>query len=174
MWRWGKWSSEILRDLPQGREVGGCQKWDWSMHSDSATGALFNKPQLPATTEGRVSHFLKGSSWPGTREGPVPAWASNGLFNVRACLGNRRGGLCRRLFSFFYGCMKIDVCRAHPSSFKLMPFAATWMNLEIVILSEVSQTETNIIWHRLYVESKKKKKNGTNELICKTEIESQM
>ena len=29
------------------------------------------------------------------------------------------------------------------------------MDLEIVILSEVSQTKTNIIWYRLYVESKK-------------------
>ena len=29
------------------------------------------------------------------------------------------------------------------------------MDLEIIILSEVSQTKTNIIWYRLYVESKK-------------------
>ena len=28
---------------------------------------------------------------------------------------------------------------------KIMPFAATWMQLEIIILSEVSQTKTNII-----------------------------
>ena len=28
---------------------------------------------------------------------------------------------------------------------KIMPFAATWMNLEITILSEVIQTKTNII-----------------------------
>ena len=36
-----------------------------------------------------------------------------------------------------------------------MPIAATWMDLEIVILSEVSQTQRrNIIWHPLYVESK--------------------
>ena len=27
---------------------------------------------------------------------------------------------------------------------KIMPFAATWMDLEMVILSEVSQTKTNI------------------------------
>ena len=28
---------------------------------------------------------------------------------------------------------------------QIMPLAATWMDLEIIILSEVSQTETNII-----------------------------
>ena len=27
---------------------------------------------------------------------------------------------------------------------KIMPFAATWMDLEIIILSEVSQRKTNI------------------------------
>ena len=37
---------------------------------------------------------------------------------------------------------------------EIMPFAATWMDLEIIILSEGSQTETNIC-HHLYVESKK-------------------
>ena len=37
-----------------------------------------------------------------------------------------------------------------------MPCAATWMDLEIVILSEVSQRKTNIICYRLYVESKKR------------------
>ena len=29
---------------------------------------------------------------------------------------------------------------------EIMPFAVTWMNLENVILSEVSQTKTYIIW----------------------------
>ena len=46
------------------------------------------------------------------------------------------------------------------------------MDLEIVIQSEVSQTEKDIRYH-LYVKSKKKKK-GTNEFIYKTETESQM
>ena len=50
-----------------------------------------------------------------------------------------------------------------------MPFAATGMDPEIIILSEISQRRTNI-WYRLYVESKK---NDTNELIYKTEIDSQ-
>ena len=55
---------------------------------------------------------------------------------------------------------------------EIMPFAATWMDLEIVIFSAVSQTKTNIIWYRLYVESKK---NGTKyTFIYKTEVESQM
>ena len=50
-----------------------------------------------------------------------------------------------------------------------MPFAATWMDPEIIILSEVSQRKTNIICD-LYLESKN---NDTNELIYKTEIASQ-
>ena len=36
---------------------------------------------------------------------------------------------------------------------EIMPFAATWMHLEIVILSEVIQTKTNT-YYRLHVESK--------------------
>ena len=35
---------------------------------------------------------------------------------------------------------------------KRMPFAATWMDLEMII---PSQTKTNIIRHHLYVESEK-------------------
>ena len=35
-----------------------------------------------------------------------------------------------------------------------MPFAAAWMDLEIIIKSEVSQKKTNIAYH-LYVECKK-------------------
>ena len=41
---------------------------------------------------------------------------------------------------------------------EMLPFAETWMDLENIILSEVSQTKTNIICYDLYVESKKKYK----------------
>ena len=53
-----------------------------------------------------------------------------------------------------------------------MPFAATWMDPETVILSEVSQTDkekycmTSIICGHL-------KRNNTNELIYKAETDSQ-
>ena len=36
-----------------------------------------------------------------------------------------------------------------------MPLTAIWMELEFVILSEVSQTKRNIMQYHLYVESKK-------------------
>ena len=39
------------------------------------------------------------------------------------------------------------------------------MDLKIVILSEVSQRKTNMVWYCLYTESKNK---DTNELIYKT------
>ena len=40
---------------------------------------------------------------------------------------------------------------------EIMPFAVTWMDLESVILREASQTRRrNIVWHHLFVESKKK------------------
>ena len=39
---------------------------------------------------------------------------------------------------------------------EIMPFEATWMDLEIITLSEVRQRKTNTMIHHLYVESKKK------------------
>ena len=45
---------------------------------------------------------------------------------------------------------------------EIMPFAATWMDLEIIILSETEKTnDTTYTWNL---------KNDTNELINKTEI----
>ena len=49
-----------------------------------------------------------------------------------------------------------------------MPFT-TWMDLEIMILSEVSQRNTNSIGYNLYMEFLK---NDTNEFIYKPEIDS--
>ena len=53
---------------------------------------------------------------------------------------------------------------------KLMPFVATWMDLEIVTVSEVRQRRTDTTWYHLYVESV----HDTDELISKTEIDSQI
>ena len=36
-----------------------------------------------------------------------------------------------------------------------MPFTATWMDLEIIIVSEVTQRKTSNICYDFYVESKK-------------------
>ena len=53
---------------------------------------------------------------------------------------------------------------------EIMPFAATWMQLEIIILNEVRKGKTNTTRYHLYVESLK---NDTNELIYKREADSQ-
>ena len=38
---------------------------------------------------------------------------------------------------------------------EVIPFLATWIDLEIIILREVSQRKTNIISYHLYVQYKK-------------------
>ena len=53
-----------------------------------------------------------------------------------------------------------------------MPFAVTWMDLQIVIQSEVSQKEKDK--YRTISLICRIQKNGTDELICKAETESQM
>ena len=50
-----------------------------------------------------------------------------------------------------------------------MSFAATWMQVEIIILSKVSQKKTNTIRYHLYVKSK----ILHNESIYEAEPESQ-
>ena len=50
----------------------------------------------------------------------------------------------------------------------IRPLAATWMDLEMFILSDLNQKKTNIIWYRLPVQSK----NNTSGLIHRTETDS--
>ena len=53
---------------------------------------------------------------------------------------------------------------------EIMPFAATWMDPEMVILNEVSQTEKEKLYDIPYMWNLKR--NDTNELIYKTETDS--
>ena len=39
-----------------------------------------------------------------------------------------------------------------------LPFVATWIDIDNVIRSEISQKNINITWHHLHVKHKKKKK----------------
>ena len=44
---------------------------------------------------------------------------------------------------------------------KILPLAATWMDLEGIMLSEIHERKTNTVWYHLYVKSK----NSTNQWI---------
>ena len=61
-------------------------------------------------------------------------------------------------------------CHSAIKKNEIMPFAATWMDLEIIVLSEVSQTEKDK-YHMISLICGILKK-ATNELVYKTEIES--
>ena len=56
---------------------------------------------------------------------------------------------------------------------KITAFAATWMDLENTKLSEVSETETPTSYSITYICNPKKKKKGHNELLCRTDTDSQ-
>ena len=54
---------------------------------------------------------------------------------------------------------------------EIMPFAATWMDLEIVMLSEISQTENKKYRYDIpYIQNLKR--NDTNELLYKTDSQT--
>ena len=63
----------------------------------------------------------------------------------------------------------LEYCSAIRKS-EIMPFAVTSMDLEIIILSEVSQTERQIPYDITYMWNLK---YDTNKLIYKTETDSQ-
>ena len=64
--------------------------------------------------------------------------------------------------------IKSHMCTMDYCSFikknEILPFAAMWMDLENIILGELSQRKTNTVWYHLYMESK----TNTTEYICKT------
>ena len=57
-------------------------------------------------------------------------------------------------------CIYMMECYSAIKKNEIMPFAAIWMDLEIVILSDINQTKTNI-WYCLYGEPKKKRYTWT-------------
>ena len=44
---------------------------------------------------------------------------------------------------------------SHKKKNEILPFAAMWMDLEGIMLSEIRQRKTNTVCYHLYVESKK-------------------
>ena len=58
---------------------------------------------------------------------------------------------------------------------KIMLLAATWTDLQIIILSNISQAKTNIIWH-VFVESNKKlyKRNYLQKFLIEKEKDSEI
>ena len=56
---------------------------------------------------------------------------------------------------------------------EILPFLATWMDLECIMLNEISQTEKDKRC-MISLTCRIQKKKGTNELIYKTKIELQM
>ena len=47
----------------------------------------------------------------------------------------------------------------------ILPFAAIWMDLENIMLSEISQRKTTTVQHHLYVQPKEKSTCKTDRLI---------
>ena len=59
--------------------------------------------------------------------------------------------LCHRLIDHWFVGLSLGLYLIKKN--EIMPFAATWIDLEIIILREVRQVKTNTIWYHLYVDS---------------------
>ena len=46
-----------------------------------------------------------------------------------------------------------------------MPFTTTWMDLEDIMLNEISQRKTNIVQSHLYIKSYTHKKDTENRML---------
>ena len=71
-------------------------------------------------------------------------------------------------------CVCVCVCDGILLSYiknEIVPFVATWMDLEIIILSEVSQ-KRQMSYDIIYMWNLKKNPKHTNKLIHKTETHS--
>ena len=66
-------------------------------------------------------------------------------------------------------CIKNGILHSHIKN-ETLPLAATWMDLEIIILSEVSGRERQISYDMTYMWNLK---NDMNESMYKTETDSQ-
>ena len=71
------------------------------------------------------------------------------------------------IYIYIYAYIYIEYYSAIKKN-EILPFAATWMDLGIIILSEVSQRQ--ILYDITYMWNLK---NNTNELIYKAETDSQ-
>ena len=70
--------------------------------------------------------------------------------------------LCVYVYVYPCVCVYRYIYTVQPYSAKkneITPFAATWMDLEMIILSEAKKTKTNTICDHLYVDYKKMDRN---------------
>ena len=57
--------------------------------------------------------------------------------------------------TYMYVCVYVYKCYPALKKNEVLPFAITWIDLEDIMLSELSQRQINIAWSHLYVKSKK-------------------
>ena len=111
------------------------QSRDWIQLSHG-TGGFFKSepPEKPKNTGVDSLALLQGSSWP---------WNQT---RVSCIAGRFFTSWATREAQDYYSTIKKN---------EILPLARTWMDLEGIVLSEISQTEKDTVWYDLHVESKK-------------------
>ena len=78
---------------------------------------------------------------------------AHSLYQVDQKADSFHHGAINKCYEVSLGCLYSRILSSYKKN-KIMPFATTWIQLEILLLNEVRKRKTNSIWYHLYAESK--------------------
>ena len=156
------WKSQVT--APRSGHI---HPWHETSARSNSVGLSYTTGCEPVLEKPTRLHFHpspppEAAAWVENRQGKLEAdkpspfqWEGGWILSylLSRCSEGQGGSTREKRWRQMFFC-KDDGIPHHKKS-ERMPSAAAWVDLEMIILSEVRQRKTNTTWYHLYVESKK-------------------